>query len=136
MIHTQIITIKDGETIQIFLGGIVIKAMLRTVVEEATTIKRIIRIKDLKAKVSDNNLTKNKVVEVAVRRTLRKYSKKLWLNKTQCRRSSKLQSRIWRIKWVKWQNNCQNVIQVRYLLILIYLELKMLLLLLLGVVEC
>src|ERR1044072_650022 len=136
MIHTQTITTKDGETIQISLGRIVIKVMLRTMVKEATIIKRIIRIKDLKAKVSGNNRPKSKVAEVAVRRILKKYLKELWLNKTQCKRSNKLQSRIWRIRWVKWLNNCQNVIQVRYLLILIYLELKMLLLLLLGVVEC
>src|ERR1044072_4890632 len=129
MTHTQIITIKGGGTIQIFLGRIVIKAiMLQTVVKEATIIKRIIRIKDLKAKVSSNNLTKNKAVEVAVRRILRKYLKELWLNKTQCKRSSKLQSRIWRIKWVKWQNNYQNETQVSFLLILKFLEMKVLML--------
>src|ERR1044072_929795 len=128
MIHTQIIAIKDGGTILISLGEIVIKAMLQTVVKEATTIKGIIKIKDLKAKVSDNNLTKNKVVEVAVRRTLKKYLKELWLNKTQCRRSSKLQSRIWRIKWAKWQSNYQNETQVSFPLTLKFLEMKLLML--------
>src|ERR1044072_7607140 len=136
MIHTQTHTIKDGGTIQISLGEIGIKVIMQTVVKEATITKRTIRIKDLKAKVSGNNRPKSKVAEVVVKRILKKYLKELWLNKTQCRRRSKLQSRIWRIRWVKWLNNCQNVIQVRYLLILIYLELKMLLLLLLGVVEC
>src|ERR1044072_964016 len=125
MIHTQIITIKDGETIQIFLGGIVIKAMLRTVFKEATIIKRIFRIKDLKAKVSGNNQPKSKVVEVVVRRTLRKYSKKLWLNKMQCKRSIKLRSRIWRIKWVKWQSNYQKETQVSFQLTLKFLEMKL-----------
>src|ERR1044072_5960595 len=128
MIHTQIITIKDGETIQIFLGGSVIKAMLRTVVKEATIIKRIIRIKDLKAKASGNNQPRNKVVEVAVRRILRRYLKELWLNKTQCKRSIKLQSRIWKIKWAKWQNNYQNETQVSFLLIHKSLEMKLLVL--------
>src|ERR1044072_2653408 len=128
MIHTQTITIKDGETIQTFLGGIVIKAMLRTVVKEATIIKRIIRIKDLKAKVSDNNLIRNKVVEVAVRRTLKKYLKELWLNKMQCKRSIKRRSRIWKIKWAKWQNNYQKETQVSFLLTHKFLEMKLLML--------
>src|ERR1044072_267689 len=128
MTHIQIITIKDGETIQTFLGGIVIKAMLQTMVKEATIIKRIIRIKDLKTKVSDNNLTKNKVMEVAVRRALKKYMKEFWLNKTRCKRSIKLQSRIWRIKWVKWQSNYQNETQVSFLLTLKFLEMKLLML--------
>src|ERR1044072_683600 len=128
MIYIQINTSKDGRTIQTFLGEIVIKAMLQTVVKEATIIKRIIRIKDLKAKVSGNNLTKNKVVEVAVRRALKKYLKELWLNKTRCKRSIKLQSRIWRIKWVKWQSNYQNETQVSFLLTLKFLEMKLLML--------
>src|ERR1044072_5231608 len=128
MIHTQIITIKDGETIQIFLGGIVIKAMLRTVVKEATITKRIIRIKDLKAKVSGNNRPKSKVAEVAARRTLKKYLKELWLNKMQCKRSIKLQSRIWKIKWAKWQSNYQNETQVSFLLTLKFLEMTLLML--------
>src|ERR1044072_8279190 len=122
MIHTQIITIKDGGTILISLGEIGIKVITQAVVKEAITIKRIIRIKDLKAKVSSNNRPKSKVAEVAVKRTLRKYLKKLWLHKKPCRRNSKLQSRIWRIKWVKWQNNYQNETQVSFLLILKFLE--------------
>src|ERR1044072_7689554 len=128
MILIQTTTTRDGETIQIFLGEIGIKAIMRTMVKEETITKRIIRIKDLKAKVSGNNRPKSKVVEVAVRRILRKYSKELWLNKTQCRRSSKLQSRIWRIRWVKWQNNYQNETQVSFLLILKFLEMKVLML--------
>src|ERR1044072_3076028 len=136
MILIQTTTTRDGETIQIFLGEIGIKAIMRTMVKEETITKRIIRIKDLKAKVSCNNRTKSKAVEVAVRRILRKYSKELWLNKTQCRSSSRLQSEIWRTRWVKWLNNYQNVIQVRYLLILIYLGLRMPQLLLPGAEEC
>src|ERR1044072_793808 len=128
MIHTQTITTKDGETIQISLGRIVIKVMLRTMGKEATIIKRIFRIKDLKAKVSSNNRPKSKVAEVVVKRILKKYLKELWLNKTQCKRSSKLQSRIWRIKWVKWQNNYQNETQVSFLLIFKFLEMKVLML--------
>src|ERR1044072_5738820 len=64
MIHTQTTTIRDGETTQIFLGEIGIKAIMQTVVKEEIITKRTIRIKDLKAKVSDNNRTKSKVVEV------------------------------------------------------------------------
>src|ERR1044072_6426357 len=128
MILIQTTTTRDGETIQIFLGEIGIKAIMRTMVKEATITKRIIRIKDLKAKVSGNNRPKSKVAEVAVKRILRKYSKELWLNKTQCRRSSKLQSRIWRIRWVKWQNHYQNETQVSFLLILKFLEMKVLML--------
>src|ERR1044072_456533 len=128
MTHIQTTTTKDGETIQISLGGIGIKAIIQIVVKEEITTKRIIRTKDLKAKVSDNNRPKSKVVEVAVRKILRKYLKALCLNKKQFRRSSRLQSKIWRIRWVKWQNSYQNETQVSFLLILKFLEMKLLML--------
>src|ERR1044072_1317948 len=127
MIHIQTTTTRDGETIQIYLGGIEIKAIMQTMVKEEIIPKRIIRTKDLKAKALDNNRSKSKVVEVA-RRILKKCLKDLYLDMKQFRRSSRLRSKIWRIRWVKWQNSYQNETQVSFLLILKFLEMKMLML--------
>src|ERR1044072_2439315 len=128
MTHIQTTTTKDRETIQISLGEIGIKVIMQIAAKAETITKSLIRIKDLKAKVSDNNRHKSKVVEAVARRILRKCLKDLCLDKKQFRRSSRLQSKIWRIRWVKWQNSCQNDTQVSFLLILKSLEVKMLML--------
>src|ERR1044072_3131325 len=89
MTHIQTTITKDGETTQTSLRGSGIKAIMQIVAKAETITKSLIRIKDRKAKVSNNNRPKSKVVEVAARRVLRKCLKDLYPDKRTSQRSKK-----------------------------------------------